>query len=135
MIGAANPALTGKCILAVEDEAMLAMALEDMLADLGAIVLGPVSSIAKAAALLRSDSRPVHAAVLDIHLGTEFAYPVAEELTKRGVPFMFLTGYGQAGLEAPYGNVPTLVKPIDQGSLGRMLSELLGSGRKVHPTE
>jgi DNA-binding response OmpR family regulator len=116
--------LAGLRVLAVEDEAVLAMALEDTLVELGCVVLGPVGSVAKALALIESESLAIGAGVLDIRLGVELAYPIADELAKRSVPFMFLSGYGSAGPKAPHENVPILAKPYDQRCLGRMLEEL-----------
>lgn len=98
-------------ILAVEDEAMIAMELEDMLEDLGLKVIGPASTVKAALALLRNSSPD--AAIVDANLAGESAKPVVEALKSSGVPVIITSGYEtlelrNLGLEAslvtkPYG--------------------------------
>ena len=90
--------MSGKRILVVEDEVIVAMLLEDILADAGATVVGPAARVARALELLEAE--PVDAALLDLNLAGEVTIPVAEELKRRGIPFAFATGYGK-GLELP----------------------------------
>jgi DNA-binding response OmpR family regulator len=113
-------------VLAVEDEALLAMALKDTLLDLGFAVLGPVGSVAKAQALIEREGSTIGCAVLDIDLGTETAYPIADALALRGVPFLFLTGYGAAGVEDRYRSVPLLVKPARAEALASLMGTIMG---------
>ncbi len=112
--------LENRTILVLEDEMMVAMLLEDMLADLGCRVLGPVSTVAPALALLASNT--VDAALLDVNLSYgQSGYPVAEELTARGIPFAFVTGYGANTLNPQYRGRPALQKPFHMAALTEAL--------------
>ena len=114
--------LTGRRILVVEDEALVAMLVEDALLDAGAIVLGPVATVAEALALLRQDLPDV--AVLDLNLAGETSTPVADALVRMGVPFVVATGYGADGLPPGHATVPVLAKPYDPDDLTTALSRL-----------
>jgi CheY-like chemotaxis protein len=114
-------ALTGRKILVVEDEMLIAMLLGDLLADMGCQVLGPVSSVPQALELTAREKPD--AAVLDVNLGSERVYPVADALTQAAVPFVFVTGYGQAGLAEAYGDHATIMKPFDPETFGGELAE------------
>src|SRR3712207_5255758 len=82
----------GRRVLVVEDEYLLAEDLRDELEGEGAIVLGPVPSVAEALELLRSGPKP-YMAIVDINLQGEMVWPVADRLREMGVPFIFATGY------------------------------------------
>jgi CheY-like chemotaxis protein len=99
-------------ILVVEDSSMIAMLLEDLLVDLGCTVLGPAGSVAQALAALQGCEKPLDGAFLDVNLGSETVYPVADALLTRGVPFVFLTGYAAHGIEPRYSVIPALKKPF-----------------------
>jgi CheY-like chemotaxis protein len=113
--------LTGRKILVVEDEMLIAMLLEDLLEDLGCQVLGPVANVPQALELTAKEHPD--AAVLDVNLGTEPVYPVADALTRAEVPFVFVTGYGQAGLIDAYGGHATIMKPFDPETFAGELAE------------
>ena len=115
--------LAGLRLLVVEDETLIAMMLEDMLADLGITVVGPVGSVPAALALVAAEGDALDGAVLDVNLGTAKAYPIADALTARGVPAVFLTGYGPAGIDARYSGVPVLTKPVEATRLERVLEQ------------
>ena len=117
--------LDGKRILVVEDEPILAMSLEDMLIDLGCIVVGPALRLAEAHALAASE--PLDAAVLDVNMGEGTSFDVAATLAERGVPLCFSTGYGQSGVDAAYASAPVLQKPYRAESLERALLALLAA--------
>jgi two-component sensor histidine kinase/two-component SAPR family response regulator len=105
----------GKRVLLAEDEALVAMMMSDLLGSFGLTVLGPYSRVADAvAAATRHD---LDLAVLDINLGGELVYPVAEMLTERGVPFVFVTGYGSDRVDKRFALVPVLQKPIQPQEL------------------
>lgn len=106
---AASP-LAGRRVLVVEDEALVSMLIEQMLEDLGCVVVGPATTIASALALAEG-SEPIDMALLDVNLSGEHVFPVAEALAKRGVPFAFSTGYGEGGLPEEWRGRPTLQKP------------------------
>jgi CheY-like chemotaxis protein len=106
----------------VEDEAVVAMALEDMLLHLGCVVVGPALRLKAALALAAVE--PLDGAVLDINLGDERSFPVAEMLRSRSIPFLFATGYGDLGLEPPFANAPVLAKPYSLDALSQALDGL-----------
>ena len=120
--------LPGLRVLVVEDVAMLAWRVCDILAGAGAEVVGPVPDVSRALALL--DGREVDAAVLDMNLDGETAEPVADVLAARGVPFLFLTGYAWGDMEGRHAARPALGKPVRPAALVRMLADL-AAGRPV----
>lgn len=101
------------------------MALEDMLLDLGYVVVGPALGLRKAIELAKSEL--LDGAVLDINLTNGRSFPVAEILRTRNVPFVFATGYGSQGLEPPFEDASVLAKPYSRASLERSLSNILGA--------
>jgi CheY-like chemotaxis protein len=113
----------GLRVLLVEDENLVAMLLEDMLADLGHSVIGPVARLKKALEMARREE--IDLAILDVNINGEQAYPVAEALTARGIPFVFSTGYGEQGLPPQYRGHPTLQKPFQQQDLEELLAIVL----------
>lgn len=118
--------IAGLRLLLVEDEALVAMMLEDQLADLGCVVVGVAANVAEGLAVIEDHAPELDGAVLDINLGGEKVYPVAEELAGRGIPFIFSTGYGRAGIEPDFAQTPMLAKPYGQGALAQMLSDVVG---------
>ena len=110
-------------ILIVEDEALVAILVQDMLEELGFTVVGPAGTVDSALALL--DGAPVDGAVLDCNLGHEKVWPVAELLRRRQVPFVFSTGYGVNGIDARFHEVQVLAKPYDTDSLRLALERML----------
>lgn len=108
-------------VLVVEDEAMVAMLLEDILDELGYAIIGPAGSVAEALRLL--ESGPVAGALLDVNLRGETSYQIADALAERGCPFIFTTGYGEAGLDEAYRDRPVLQKPFTRERLAEALSE------------
>jgi CheY-like chemotaxis protein len=114
-------ALRGMRLLIVEDEYLIAADLAIALEEQGAAVLGPVGSVADAIALIAAEDT-FDAAVLDINLGRERAWPIADELRRRGVPFIFATGYDAWIIPEPYRDVPRCEKPVDTRVLARLLN-------------
>ena len=113
---------TGKTVLVVEDEWLIADDLRRSLANEGAQVLGPVASVGQALALIHETPR-IDAAVLDVHLeGGSNVYLVAERLQSRNVPFMFATGYDDYAIRSDFANVPHLMKPFAPSCVARMLA-------------
>ena len=111
-------------ILVVEDEALVAMLVEDALEDAGFGVIGPVRSVAQALETLESESPD--AAVLDLNLAGENSVAVADALVARRIPFVVATGYGAAGLPPGHRGVPVLPKPYDPADLTALLARLCG---------
>lgn len=112
----------GLRVLLVEDEIMVALLLEDMLADLGHRAVGPVARLDKAVELARREA--LDAAILDLNVGGKEVYPVADALAARGIPFIFSSGYGRNGLRAPYADRPMLTKPFRRHDLRAALAAL-----------
>ena len=114
--------LTGRRVLVVEDETLVAMLVEDTLADAGVVVLGPVATVAEALAMLEQD-RP-DLAVLDLNLAGETSEPVADALMRLEVPFVVASGYGAAGLPQRLAGIPVLAKPYAPEDLTAALAKL-----------
>lgn len=124
-------AIDGKRVLLAEDEPIIAMSAEDMLIDLGCIVVGPAFSAAAAAEL--AHNAQFDAALLDVNLGDGPSFPVASILQKRRIPFSFVTGYGQTGLPPDFLCVPVLAKPYTKDALCGLLRELFSDDQNNKP--
>lgn len=109
-------------ILVVEDEALVAMLVEDALLDAGFGVMGPAATVEEAMALL--DSERPDAVVLDLNLAGETSTPVADLLAARGIPYVIATGYGASGLPAGHQDAMVLAKPYDPAELTSMLGRI-----------
>lgn len=119
--------LKGLRILLVEDEAMIAMLVEDMLIDSGASVVGPAAGVSTALAAI--DTEAIDGALLDVNLGGEQSFEVADALAARSIPFVFVTGYGGGAVRDRYPNAATLQKPFVTSDLERALLTLAASAR------
>ncbi|MGH6943875.1 MAG: response regulator [Geminicoccaceae bacterium] len=112
--------LCGLRILVAEDNLLAAMEVEQTLLDMGCLPVGPVARLSDALEIARSDA--LDGAVLDLNLRDELAFPVAEELERRGVPLIFATGYDDANaIPERLARRPHLRKPY----LGRELERLM----------
>ncbi len=119
--GAALP--SGKRVLVVEDEVIVAMQLEDLLRELGCDVIGPACRLDEALAMAEGDG--IDLALLDVNLNGRSVCPVAQRLSDRGVPVVYATGYGQAGCaDLPPGGV--LQKPYLPSDLVRAMRGAFG---------
>ena len=116
--------LQGRHILVVEDEYFLADELQIMLEDAGAEMLGPVASVANGLHILAAGSLP-DAASLDVNLGGENVYPLADALIARAVPFVFTTGYDRAAIPPAYAHICRLEKPVEPQTVLVELEKLL----------
>ena len=108
-------------VFLVEDEFLILMQLETMLQELGCKIGGTASHLNDA--LSRAETCEVDLALLDINLGGKKIYPVAEVLRRRQVPIVFSTGYGQAGIDAPWTSYPVVQKPFMARELERALAQ------------
>lgn len=113
--------LEGRRVLLVEDEFLIASDLAQLLRRQGAEVMGPASTVRSALELLRNAPDP-DAAVLDVNLRGEMAFPVADALRDRGVHFVFATGYTNEMIPERYAGVPCCEKPFDGPEIVRALS-------------
>jgi DNA-binding response OmpR family regulator len=115
-------------VLMVEDEMFIAMVLEDLLSDAGYQVHG-VSSLAEG--LKVSQSEAFDAAILDVNLGRDLVFPLADQLREQGVPFVFASGYGKEEIPQDFHAYDTLLKPYDSKSLLNAVATLLKDRQKV----
>jgi len=112
-------------VLIIEDETLIALLLEDMLTELGCTIAGSAATVSMAIEMM--DGAAPAFAVLDINLGGESSYVVAEALAKRGIPFVFSTGYGEGRLEPPWQGRPILQKPFGQEQLAEAVAAAIGA--------
>jgi CheY-like chemotaxis protein len=124
-----EPAVSrASCVLVVEDEMLVAMMLEGMLKDIGYHVI-KAARVAKATGLAASEA--IDVAILDVNLAGQTSYPVADELRRRGIPFVFASGYSPGSLRADYRDSPILRKPYTIEEVQRLLTDALRSGGPV----
>ena len=117
--------LSGRRVLVVEDESLVAMLLETILEDMECIPVGPASNIDDGETLAR-DTADLDAALLDVNVAGRQVFPVAEVLKARGVPFVFSTGYGEGGLPEEWRGQPTLQKPFTEAAIRDALMKAMG---------
>jgi DNA-binding response OmpR family regulator len=115
--------MTRTKVLVVEDEALLAMTIEDWLKEWGFEVVGPVMTLASAKEL--AEGATFDLAILDINLGGEPSYPVADLLTKRGIPYILATGYGSAAQQSERSEVQILHKPYRDEELREIVMAIV----------
>jgi DNA-binding response OmpR family regulator len=111
-------------ILIVEDEPLIAVMLTDMLAELGFDVAASVTQVSAALKIL--DEITIDIALLDVNIGTQKIDPVADLLAARGTPFIFTTGYGNAGVPTAHAERALLQKPFHVDDLATILRSQLG---------
>jgi PAS domain S-box-containing protein len=114
-------AVSGNRILVVEDEALVAIAIREALEEQGYSVIGPCNRITDAMVALRHNR--VDAAVLDVNLGDDSVYPLADTLVAESIPFIFVTGYGSEELDRRFLTVPILQKPIERHALQTIFTQ------------
>lgn len=114
--------ITGLRILVVEDEPLVAMMIEDMLAEMGHVIARVASRLEDG--LDAAAGGEFDAAVLDVNLGGESSFEIAERLRDRAIPFVFATGYGSAGVLDRFSGTPVLHKPFRDDELARALERV-----------
>ena len=116
--------LDGFRVLVVEDEALVAMVIEDMLAGFGCKVVGPAADVDQALELV--DAAGIDGALVDVNLGGErLGFRVADALASRAIPYVFASGYGRSVLQSPHLEAPVLPKPFDETMLLEAVKELI----------
>ena len=120
----AETALTGRRVMLVEDEVLVAMLVETALEEENCTIVGPYGDVG--AALQAARSEVFDLAVFDVNLAGELVYPVAEALAERSVPFLLLSGYGEAALPENRKHWPVCATAVqhartglDAGTVGR----------------
>jgi DNA-binding NtrC family response regulator len=107
------------CILVADDDALLSMLVCDWLNEAGCDIVGPAASVASALRLVETEGHRLDGALIDLQLTDGDSYPLADVLTRRGIPYAFVTGHGVGGLAPAYRQALTLSKPF-------MIEELQG---------
>lgn len=110
-------------VLIVEDEGFVALMIEDMLQDFGCEIVASVARLTEAKGI--ATTAEIDLAVLDVNLGGQPSFPIAEILRDRGVPFVFSTGYGQDGLSQEFADVPLIAKPFSATELQQTIALVL----------
>jgi CheY-like chemotaxis protein len=109
-------------VLIVEDEIVVALFLEDILAEFGYEVAGVASRLEEG--LARAEAPDFAMAILDVHLNGRDVFPLADRLAERSLPFVFATGYGARGIPERHAGRPVLQKPFLPADLSRALAGL-----------
>ena len=120
-----SQALTGRRVLVVEDESLVAMLLETILEDMGCSPVGPVATVDEGLALVAAETS-LDAALLDVNVAGREVFPIAEALKARGVPFIFSTGYGEGGLPDAWRGQATVQKPFTESAIRDALLKAMG---------
>ena len=123
MSGIAQAGSLQRSVLLVEDEVMIRMMVADMLGELGYRVAAEAGDIDDAVRLVQTTDFDI--AILDVNVNGRVISPVAEAVTLRGLPFLFATGYGSAGLPEKFRDIPTLQKPFQMATLQRAIEDAL----------
>jgi len=118
--------LSGVRVLIVEDEALLALEIQELLQSAGSTVIGTFSDLARAEQAAQREV--IDVAVLDTNLNGEMVYPLADDLVVRGIPFVFVTGYGTSNLPERFRSRPQVAKPFDPESLTDELQRMIRQG-------
>ena len=113
--------LYGLRVLLVEDESVTAMLIEDMLEELGCVVVDVAGTVAQGLQCVLEDGG-IDAAILDVDIDGESVFPVADALIARQIPFVFSTGSDPAVLAERYPQNQTIAKPYETGALARILA-------------
>jgi two-component SAPR family response regulator len=109
-------------VLIVEDEYFLAKDLEAALRAEGAEIVGPISDFSEALAQVDQDG--FDAAIIDINLHDQYAYPIADKLVKQCIPFVFATGYSAEVLPDRFREVQRFEKPYDESTIAKYVVQL-----------
>ena len=115
--------LEGLRVLVVEDESLVSMLIEDILTDLGCVVVGVAARLDQGIDAISAFS--FDAAIVDVNLNGSPSYPIAEMLVHRRIPFIFSTGYGPNGVAENFRGIPVLSKPFQQSDLKAALMAVL----------
>lgn len=123
--GDGEVSLSGRRILVVEDESLIAMLIGDAVEEAGGVVVGPCYTLAECLRAARSEE--IDAAVLDVDLAGRDVFPAADELRRRDIPFLFHTAHAdREELGASFSDVPLCRKPVAMNELVTVLARITG---------
>jgi DNA-binding response OmpR family regulator len=114
-------------IFLVEDEALILMMLAEMIGELGHRVVAEAGNIQDAQVL--AETAIFDLAILDINIDGSSIVPVAEIIDSRGLPFLFISGYGSAARPDAFIERPALEKPVSISILGETINAILATAR------
>jgi CheY-like chemotaxis protein len=121
--------LQGLRVIVIEDDSLICLLFEDMLLDLGCKVVGTACDFKRATELAQGDEN-MDVAILDVNLGGQLVFPVADILSRRGIPFLFATGMGAGGLPADWQGHCSVSKPMTMASLADALGRAVREQRQ-----
>lgn len=107
-----KPDLAGRHILVVEDEFILSVDICAQIEACGGVVIGPAATLNDGYALLQTQPQP-DGGILNIRIGSDMVYPLADELLAAGIPIIFASSESKASIPDEYARVPLLSKPIN----------------------
>ena len=113
---------TARKVLVVDDEALIAALLEDMLVELSCDTIGPALTLDQGLALARESE--MDAAILDLSLNGQPVFPIAEVLAERKIPFVFASGYAEIDRGGRFGDIEVVQKPFRLADLAAALDRL-----------
>jgi CheY-like chemotaxis protein len=119
----------GLRVMLVEDESLIAMLLEDMLEELGHIVVGPYGDLTKA--IDAATIEAIDIAILDVNINGGDTFPIAVALASRDIAFIFATGYNRSSLPLQYREGPVLQKPFRLQDLRTVIAAALAVTESV----
>ena len=128
MLSPSKQVVSGLSVFVVEDEALVALNLEDMLDELGCRIIGPAMRMDKAEQMIDGEFA-ADVAILDVNIGGQKVFPLASKLIERGVPVVFATGYGQAGRPEDFHHLPILQKPYTIEDVASGLESAVNRGQ------
>lgn len=110
-------------ILVVDDEPLISMLVEGWLSELGCDVVGPARSVEEGLSLVGEG--PLDGAILDVNLGDQNSYSLADALRQRGIPFAFATGDGAIDATSGFADPILLAKPFNFEGVKAVVGKLL----------
>lgn len=125
--------MQGASVFVVEDEAMIRMMIVEMLEELGHRVVAEAGSIRTADPPARTAAFDL--AVFDINVAGSNISPIAEIVAARGLPFIFVSGYGSAGVPVLFKDKPVLRKPFMIEDFADMINSVMGDKSKGQPDQ
>jgi PAS domain S-box-containing protein len=121
--------LRGKRVLVVDDEPLIIMDVTEILTEAGCKIAGPAESVEKAMSVINTTE--FDAAILDVNLQGQRVNDLALELTRRSIPFAFLSGYGRDGLPHGFGQALLISKPFNSAQILDVVAQLTETSSSV----